>query len=655
MKKLRFALCAAALLPIAGCQWQEQMAGEDEQWERLKAATYLHFEGRDLYFVEGDLALDHDQLRERYEQWRDARARAERGELVQQSVVHRVANADDVWSVTDKLNLSYCVSDTFGSNKARAVAEMQRAARSWEAIAHVDFRYLPAHDGNCQNGNSAVKFSVRPWGGNGTCAFTPSGFGACQPRTLLVNYSFLDAPSSFPNVNSQGWLRHELGHVLGLRHEHVQAPAPLCAELTPYRAITSFDSSSVMNLPYCSSNGVDDFSISDWDALGIRLLYGASFAPHDQKFVTGTFDGDGKGDIAQVFRGWGSIPRCKNVLHGDWTCSNHQSAVYDSGDPAQEVMVGNFKLDGKVEIVQAHRNWNTLPRCSKTATTWSCNNMPATIVKHPDDTPEQRFLVGNFDGGDLHDVVQVYRKWNSIPMCRVAASGMSWACSNPPATIYDSGSHEQQFLAGHLDYSGTASVIQAFRGWNSLPVCRLAVNGLSWVCSNPPATIYNSGDPEQRFMLGDFDGDFRADVFQVYRGWNHIPVCRSINDGTAWSCSNPAATIYNSGSTEQQFLVGDFNGDGYSDVAQTYRKWNSIPVCLSTGQGAWYCVNFPADIYDSGSREQRFIAADMNGDGRTDIMQVYRGWNRYPICYGRGGGQWLCEDYPATVFNSGLE
>src|SRR5262249_10011427 len=163
-------------------------------------------------------------------------------------------------------------------------------------------------------------------------------------------------------------------------------------------------------------------------------------------------------------------------------------------------------------------------------------------------------------------------------------------------------------------------------------------------------TIYNSGDIEQRFAVGDMNGDGRADVIQTYRGWGSIPTC--LSTGAGWSCTNAPATIFNSGSSEQQFLVGDFDRGGRTDVFQTYRGWGSIPVCLSTGSG-YNCSNLPATIFNSGSREQRFVAADVNGDGRTDIIQMYRGWSSYPVCFSTGTG-WSCQNIPATILNPGV-
>ena len=115
-----------------------------------------------------------------------------------------------------------------------------------------------------------------------------------------------------------------------------------------------------------------------------------------------------------------------------------------------------------------------------------------------------------------------------------------------------------------------------------------------------------------------------------------------------WSCLNLGADIFDSGSSEQQFLVGDFDGDGRADVFQTYRGWHSIPTCVSKG-ASWSGSNLPADVFASGSAKQRFIAKDMNGDKKTDIVQVFPGWNYYPVCFSTGTS-WSCSKLPATIF-----
>ncbi len=226
-------------------------------------------------FVEpesGVFIADHDtpffsekQLREFYE------LNVREGQLI----VNRIGSADDKWSATQKLNLTYCVSNSFNGNKATMVQAMASATSAWSAVANLKFIYVPAQDANCTASNSNVLFDVRPVNVNGQYlarAFFPAATRANR-NVLVDNTSFGD-----PSVSLVGILRHELGHVLGFRHEHTrpEAGATDCFEDNNFRSLTSYDSASVMHYPQC--NGTGSFSSLDLtalDAQGAAALYGA--------------------------------------------------------------------------------------------------------------------------------------------------------------------------------------------------------------------------------------------------------------------------------------------------------------------------------------------------------------------------------------------
>jgi hypothetical protein len=73
-------------------------------------------------------------------------------------------------------------------------------------------------------------------------------------------------------------LRHELGHVLGFRHEHIRDEAPLgCPEddigTKQTSNLTPFDRYSVMHY-LCGGAGSKELNITDFDRRGARSLYG---------------------------------------------------------------------------------------------------------------------------------------------------------------------------------------------------------------------------------------------------------------------------------------------------------------------------------------------------------------------------------------------
>src|SRR5262249_54077345 len=95
-------------------------------------------------------------------------------------------------------------------------------------------------------------------------------------RHLLVGKPY--ATTTFDKV---GVLRHELGHVLGFRHEHIRSEAPAVCQTGEqigfaYKA-TNYDPQSVMHYFCGDGSPVDEerkkLKISDLDKKGAQLLY----------------------------------------------------------------------------------------------------------------------------------------------------------------------------------------------------------------------------------------------------------------------------------------------------------------------------------------------------------------------------------------------
>jgi hypothetical protein len=205
-------------------------------------------------------------------------------------------------------NLSYCVSDEFGADKTLIRDAMAGATADLEADGHFDFRYLSAHDANCNNTNTSVLFSVRPWSSGGACSFFPSG-GGCVLRTLVINVANFGTP-----VSHRGVLRHEPGHILGLRHEHIRFPGTSCIETGTWRDVTSYDSQSMMHYPWCpGATNTGDLAITARDAQGIASLYSALLP--GQQFYTANFTSGVTGG-AQVCTDWNDF---RSRLDGNFT------------------------------------------------------------------------------------------------------------------------------------------------------------------------------------------------------------------------------------------------------------------------------------------------------------------------------------------------
>lgn len=182
------------------------------------------------------------------------------------------AGKDVKWSAAQQQNLTYCVSKNFGANYAAVVKAMGEAASAWSAVAKVKFVYLSAQDGKCTANNSAVVFDVNPVNVNGQYlarSFFPNT--ARKSRNVKIDNTALVPLSG--NLTLTGILRHELGHTLGFRHEHTRPEAGACFEDNNWRALTPYDSASVMHYPQCNGTGDWSLTLTARDAAGAALVY----------------------------------------------------------------------------------------------------------------------------------------------------------------------------------------------------------------------------------------------------------------------------------------------------------------------------------------------------------------------------------------------
>ena len=282
VKNIMLASCVL-LAGAIGCGNEEVGQSADEiptmTWEEFLEASTKSFEGKKIYVVDWDIAVELDELRPYYDRMIADIHRYNEGvrngvaRTVRPSTVHVVSGADDIWPASQANNLTYCVSNEFGSDKNLLVDAMAGAAADLEATGNFDFIYDSSQDENCNNSASSTLFSVRPWNAGGACAFFPSGEG-CVTRTVVINVGdFTSGP-----ISVRGVLRHELGHTLGLRHEHIRHPEAVeeCFEgRSGWRKVTAYDSNSMMHYPICpGSTNSGDLEVTALDAAGLELLYG---------------------------------------------------------------------------------------------------------------------------------------------------------------------------------------------------------------------------------------------------------------------------------------------------------------------------------------------------------------------------------------------
>jgi len=174
-----------------------------------------------------------------------------------------------------------------------------------------------------------------------------------------------------------------------------------------------------------------------------------------------------------------------------------------------------------------------------------------------------------------------------------------------------------------------------------------------------PVVTYNSGgDFAYSVVVADVNGDGKPDLLVADCGLIGINVCNHSNGlvgvllGNGDGTFQPVVTYDSGGSTTVSIAVADVNADGKPDVLLANECGNSstcadgsVGVLLGNGDGTFQ----KATTYDTKYDIDSVAVADVNGDGKLDLLVASSGNSRVGVLLGNGDGTFQ----PIVIYDSG--
>ncbi|HET8922787.1 MAG TPA: Ig-like domain repeat protein [Candidatus Acidoferrum sp.] len=142
------------------------------------------------------------------------------------------------------------------------------------------------------------------------------------------------------------------------------------------------------------------------------------------------------------------------------------------------------------------------------------------------------------------------------------------------------------------------------------------------------STGFLSGLPEA-VAVGDFNGDGYPDIAVVSQNSNTVSILLGAPGGPFASGAS-----YPTGNLPAGIVAADFNGDGVLDLAFTNAGDNTVTIMLGNGDGTF---RLGTTIGTSGVYPTRLVAVDFNADGALDLAVINLCGPGTGSCYPQAG------------------
>lgn len=339
------------------------------------------------------------------------------------------------------------------------------------------------------------------------------------------------------------------------------------------------------------------------------------YYPHG--LALGDFNLDGKTDLVVSKGSSATVSVLTNTTTGTTFSFATPLELAVPGTSHEEAATGDLDGDGKLDFVITNTFGNNSVSAFRNTTTGSTISFAAkkdlAVVGSP-----YGVAIGDVDGDGKPDVVAVNSTTGVNVVSVLRNTSTPGTLSFADKVDIAGGLGPFSISITDLDADGKAEIIVTGQYSSSSHLSVLKNNStVGNISFQAPVELANLSAPFN-VAVGDLNGDSKPDIVATVAGASAIVVKRNISTPGVLSFSG-TIDYFSTGSYPRGVAIADVDGDGRPDVVAANNQGNTVSVLQNTSTTS--SISFAGHVdYAVGAYPSIVTCGDLDGDGRADII-----------------------------------
>ncbi len=349
--------------------------------------------------------------------------------------------------------------------------------------------------------------------------------------------------------------------------------------------------------------------------------------------TTADMNGDGKPDIIVANDVSNTVSVLLNTTSPGATAATFAAQqTFATGSAPYSVTTADLNGDGEPDIITANTGSNSVSVLLNTTPAG------ATTLSF---TPGQSFATGSnpfsvtaadLNGDGRPDLIVANPGSSTVSVLLNTTSPGATTASFAAQQTFATGEEPNSVTTADLNEDGKLDIIVANYGDNSTSVLVNTTAPGATTASFAPQQSFATGRSAYAVTAADLNGDGEPDIIVANEASATVSVLLNTTPSGATTPSFGAQQTFGAGSGPFTVSTADLNGDGEPDLIVANKNSNSVSVLLNTTPPGAATPSFAdQQTFATGSKPDSVTTADVNGDGKPDIIVANSGSNSVSV------------------------